>query len=669
MSEANRDRLSYLLSRIAEADIAYHRNDDPIMTDADYDAMKREAMALRNEFPDMSNILNGVGAPPASGFGKVVHGKPMLSLDNAFNQNDFSDFCDSAARFLNVDPKKLNFVGEPKIDGLSISLTYVNRIFIKAATRGDGFEGEDVTENVKTIPDLPLRLPEDAPDVVEIRGEVYMSKADFLALNESQERKLANPRNAAAGSLRQLDPSVTAKRRLSLFVYARGASTSSVGDTHWEWLETLKRWGFKVNPLSRRLAGSDIESFQEEIGRIRSSLDYDIDGVVYKVDSIELQDRLGFAGRAPRWAIAWKFPAEKAVTMLVDIEIQVGRTGALTPRAVLEPVNVGGVLVQHATLHNEDEINRLGVKPGDLIELERAGDVIPKILRVVKDNGGPKFNFPILCPVCRSGTERPKDEAVRRCVGGLICDAQVVERLIYFCSRPAFDIEGMGDKTVREFHSLGWIRSPSDIFDMVSNPEAKNKIASLDGWGDASAEKLLNAIANRRRISLSRFILSLGIRRIGEQNAKILARQYKNVTNWVTNMNASAFPGAEEAEILKSISGFGDAVVEEINAFFGEIENLHEVYRLIELLDIEDDTSSDAAGAMSGKTVVFTGTLRMTRSEAKQMAENAGANVASSVSRKTDYVVVGEDAGSKATKARELGLNIISEEEFINIIG
>jgi len=441
-----------LLARIAAANAAYHTKDAPIMTDAEYDALRREADAIladHPEYAEAAEALEEIGAKPASGFAKIRHAVPMLSLDNAFAPEEFTEFCARIRRFLGLDETPLAFVAEPKIDGLSISLTYEDRKFTKAATRGDGTEGEDVTQNLLTLESLPRQLPPNAPTKIEIRGEVYMTKSDFLALNESQERKFANPRNAAAGSLRQLDVSITAKRKLSLFAYAQGESSSPVAKTHWDYLQTLQNWGFSVNPLSQQISEADAEEFQQKIALNRATLPYDIDGVVYKINDLALQTRLGFAGRAPRWAIAWKFPAERAITVLEAIEIQVGRTGALTPRAKLTPVNVGGVLVQHATLHNEDEIARKEIRIGDTVELQRAGDVIPQILGVVKhaENSAP-FEFPTHCPICGSLAVRDGDDVVRRCTGGLICTAQITERLIHFCSRGAFDIEGMGDKTV-----------------------------------------------------------------------------------------------------------------------------------------------------------------------------------------------------------------------------
>ncbi|EGO96638.1 NAD-dependent DNA ligase LigA [Acidiphilium sp. PM] len=662
-------RLAELVERLAAADAAYYRDDAPIMDDAAYDALRHEAESLRAAHPDLAAALDQVGAAPSGAFGKVRHRLPMLSLDNVFEPADFVEFCASIRRFLGLGAAPLAFVAEPKIDGLSISLTYENRRFVRGATRGDGTEGEDVTENLRTLRELPATLPDDAPDFIEIRGEVYMTKTDFITLNQGQARQFANPRNAAAGSLRQLDPAVTASRRLSLFAYARGAASQAVGETHWDYLAILRRWGFPVNPLAERVSEAGAEPFQRSIGERRAGLDYDIDGVVYKIDDLALQERLGFAGRAPRWAVAWKFPAERALTTLRGIDIQVGRTGALTPRARLDPVNVGGVLVSHATLHNEDEIARKDVRIGDTVELQRAGDVIPQILRALPERrpaDSVPFVFPDHCPVCGALAIRPAGEVVRRCTGGLSCPAQVVERLFHFCSRLAFDIEGMGEKTVQEFHGLGWLESPADIFALRDREAA---IAALEGWGEVSARKLIAAIEARRRISLARFIYALGIRRIGEQNAKLLARHYSSYAVWRRQMEEAGVIGSDARLELGSISGIGPSIAEELAGFFAEPHNRDLLDRLVPMLTIEDEVAA-AGGALAGKTIVFTGTLEsLTRPEAKARAEALGARVTESVSKKTDFVVVGADAGSKAAKAASLGVTVLSEAEFRSLAG
>jgi DNA ligase (NAD+) len=523
---------------------------------------------------------------------------------------------------------------------------------------------------------VPDRLHGHTPAQIEIRGEVFMTKADFLALNQAQadagSKVFANPRNAAAGSLRQLDVRITAGRPLSLFAYAQGESSEPVAATHWEYLERLKAWGFDVNPLSRRLGNeTDAEAFQNEIGLARSGLGYDIDGVVYKIDDLGLQRRLGFVGRAPRWAIAWKFPAEQAITVLRDIRIQVGRTGALTPVAELEPVNVGGVLVARATLHNEDEIARKDIRVGDTVILQRAGDVIPQIVSVVTDRrpaGSVPFVFPDICPACGSHAVRPPGEVVRRCTGGLICPAQRVERLIHFVSRPAFDIDGLGEKTIQEFYNEGWLHGPADLFKL---PEREAEIATREGWGKLSAANLSRAIATRRTVPLERFIYALGIRRIGATNAKLLARHYGTYDNWLTQMLAATTIGSDERLELGSISGIGPTIAEELTDFFGEKRNVDAVKGLAAELTIQPAVRTEAADSpVAGKTVVFTGTLEtMTRPEAKARAEALGAKVTDSVSKKTDIVVVGADAGSKARKAAELGVRTMTEVEWQDLLG
>ena len=670
--------LARLAAEIARHDRAYHEQDAPEITDADYDALRRRNAAIEQRFPDLvraDSPTRRVGGAPAGGFAKVRHRVPMLSLDNAFGSDDFREFCDRARRFLGLKDEPIGFVGEPKIDGLSISLTYEHSRFVRGATRGDGSEGEDVTANLRTMAAVPQHLEGKAPALIAVRGEVFMSKADFLALNTAQEaageRLFANPRNAAAGSLRQLDARITAGRRLSLFAYALGESSEPVAATHTQYLERLRAWGFTVNPLSRPLASeADAAAFQADIGARRAELPYDIDGVVYKIDDMKLQDRLGFVGRAPRWAIAWKFPAERATTLLLGISIQVGRTGALTPVAQLQPVNVGGVLVTRATLHNEDEIARKDVRIGDTVVLQRAGDVIPQIVSVVAEKRPPDavpFVFPEHCPVCGSLALRPPGEVICRCTGGLTCPAQTEERLIHFVSRLAFDIEGLGEKTIREFHAEGLVRGPVDIF-QLSTHEAE--IAKREGWGEVSARNLTRAIEARRRIPLARFIYALGIRRIGEQNAKLLARHYGSFDNWRTQMLAAVAIGSEARSDLGAISGIGPAIAEELADFFAEPRNVATLDELAALLTIEAAERAEAGGALAGKLVVFTGKLEtMTRPEAKAMAEKLGARVTDSVSKKTDLVVLGADAGSKAKKAAELGVRTVSEAEWREMAG
>ncbi len=669
------EELARLSAEIAHHDRAYHERDAPEITDAEYDALRVRNASIEARFPALiraDSPSNRVGGAPAGGFAKVRHRVPMLSLDNAFGEAEFVEFCARARRFLGLAADApLAMVGEPKIDGLSINLTYENGRFARGATRGDGTEGEDVTANLNTMAAVPKRLKGSAPALIEIRGEVFMTKPDFLALNEAQaaagQRVFANPRNAAAGSLRQLDASITAGRALSLFAYAMGEASEPIAPTHWEYLQRLRKWGFAVNPLSQPVRdAAEPAAFQSEIGVARGALDYDIDGVVYKIDDLALQRRLGFVGRAPRWAVAWKFPAEQATTLLQEIRVQVGRTGALTPVAELAPVNVGGVLVQRATLHNEDEIARKDVRVGDTVVIQRAGDVIPQILSVVKERrpkGAKPFAFPEHCPVCGSLAVRAPGEAVRRCTGGLICPAQRVERLIHFVSRPAFDIDGLGEKTVREFYDEGWLSSPADLFRL---PRREKEIAAREGWGTVSARNLARAIEARRRIPLARFIYALGIRRIGERNAQLLARHYGSFAQWRTQMVAAAAPGSEARTELDSILGIGPAIAEELAEFFAEPRNLALLDELAGELTIEAPARVRADGsALAGKTVVFTGTLEtMTRPEAKARAEALGAKVTDSVSRNTDLVVVGADAGSKARKATELGVRTVTEQEW-----
>jgi DNA ligase (NAD+) len=665
--------LARLAAEIAHHDRAYHERDAPEISDAEYDALVRRNRAIEGRFPELireDSPSRKVGATAAEGFTKVRHGVPMLSLDNAFAPEDFHEFCARIRRFLGLKDDVLHFVGEPKIDGLSVNLLYENGRFVRGATRGDGAVGEDVTANLRTLKDLPLRLKGKAPERIEIRGEVFCEKADFLAFNaaeaEAGRRTFANPRNFAAGSLRQLDAGITAQRPLKLFAYAMGAASEVPVETHWNWLRLLRGWGFSVNPLSRRLeTEADATAFQAEIATERASLAYDIDGVVYKLDRLDWQSRLGFVGRAPRWAIAWKFPAEQAVTKLLRIEIQVGRTGALTPRAVMEPVNVGGVIVQHATLHNEDEIARKDIRIGDTVVLQRAGDVIPQIVSVVLEKrpaDSQPYAFPQRCPVCHSHAVRPEGEAVRRCTGGLICAAQTVERLKHFVARNTMDIEGLGEERIQELFELGWLRSPADIFRL---PKHAAELEKREGWGETSVRNLVRAIEARRTPPLDRFIFALGIRRIGEANAKLLARHYHTLEEWRERMLAARVIGSEAREELGSIQGIGPAIAQELVEFFAEPRNLKALDDLTQYVTPQPVEAGASDSPFAGKTLVFTGTLEtMTRPEAEAMAERLGAKVTKSVSKKTDFVVIGVDAGSKATKAAELGVRTLTEAEW-----
>ncbi len=672
--------LANLAAEIARHDRAYYQDDAPEITDAEYDRLRARNTAIEGRFPNLirdDSPTKRVGAELGSGFAKRTHRVPMLSLGNVFDAPGFVEFEARVRRFLSLPPESpLTMVAEPKIDGLSISLTYERGRFAFGTTRGDGIEGEDVTANLRTMKAIPAKLPKPFPALIEIRGEIFMRKDDFLALNERQAqaglRLFANPRNAAAGSLRQLDASVTAGRALGLFAYAIGETSEPVADTHWSLLERLGAWGFDVNPLSRRLETvAEAEAFQDDVGLRRSGLPYDIDGVVYKVDDLRLQRRLGFAGRDPRWAIAWKFPAEQATTVLADIRIQVGRTGALTPVAELEPVNVGGVIVQRATLHNEDEIARKDIRVGDTVVIQRAGDVIPQIVAVLPEHrpaSSVPFVPPQTCPACGSAAERVAGEVVRRCTGGLICPAQRVERLIHFVSRPAFDIEGLGEKTIQEFFAKGWLQSFADLFRL---PEHEAEIAALDGWGAASARNLSLAIRQRERIPLDRFIYALGIRRIGLTTARLLSRHYLRFTHWREQMLAATEVGSEARLALGSIVGIGPTIADELVNFFGEARNVAALDELASMLTIEDAPSApEGKGELAGKTIVFTGTLEtMTRQEAKALAEAVGARVTDTVSKKTDLVVLGSEAGSKAKRAAELGVRTVSEAEWRDLAG
>ncbi|KIL96813.1 DNA ligase [Paramagnetospirillum magnetotacticum MS-1] len=673
-----------LVEKLVSWDEAYHGQDAPLVPDDVYDGAKRRLSGIEARFPELaakSPIKDKVGAAPSEGFGKLVHALPMLSLDNAFSPEDVAEFDAKVRRFLGLsDEAPLAYVAEPKIDGLSINLRYENGNFVSAATRGDGAEGEDVTRNLDTFPEtqLPRRLGPDAPAVIEIRGEVYMTKADFLALNQRQEsageKPFANPRNAAAGSLRQLDPKITASRPLSLFAYAMGEASSLPAASHWGYLERLKAWGFVVNPLIRRCDGvAGLLAAYGSLGEARAALPYDIDGIVYKVDDLELQKRLGFVSRSPRWAIAHKFPAEQATTLLEAIDIQVGRTGALTPVARLTPVNVGGVVVSNATLHNEDEIARKDVRVGDTVIVQRAGDVIPQIVGVVpgKPRGPTPFVYPDTCPVCGAHAVRPEGEVIRRCTGGLTCDAQAKERLKHFVSRNAFDIEGLGDKNIEFLWDKGWVRKPAHIFTLeAANQDRLQKLENFEGWGKRSTEKLFESIRSRASMGLERFIFALGIRQIGEATAKRLARHYGGFQAW---RDAMTEEGKDE---LTSIEDIGPSVAADLLDFFKEEHNraaLDDLVRAMEALGggVQDAKRIEAfASPIAGKAVVFTGTLvTMTRPEAKARAEALGAKVVGSVSKKTDYVVVGADAGSKATEAAKLGLTILSEQEWLDLIG
>ena len=672
--------LKRLAKEIAVHDIAYHQKDAPRVSDAEYDALRQRNDAIEALFPKFirpNSPSRRVGAPVASGFGKVTHARPMLSLGNAFSDEDVVEFFDRIRRFLSLSANDLvEVTGEPKIDGLSVSLRYEKGEFVSAATRGDGMVGENITENMRTIADFPkIILAPNLPDVLEVRGEVYMAKVDFAALNQRQEqtgRKLfANPRNAAAGSLRQLDTTITASRKLSLLVYAIGEVSGPIGKSQWALFENLKAWGFKVNPQTKLCSDAEeLVVHYNSVGEKRAGLDYDIDGMVYKVNRFDWQERLGFVSRAPRWAIAHKFPAEKAQTTLNSIDIQLGRTGVLTPVARLEPVNVGGVVVSNATLHNDDEIKRLDARVGDAVIIQRAGDVIPQIVEVLLDKRpalSVPFEFPIECPACGSAVVQEEVEVAKRCSGGLICPAQAIERLRHFVSRNAFDIEGLGGKHIETFWHDGLIKTPADIFRL---PQKIKDTGKRDGWGDQSLENLETALEDKKNIKLPRFIFALGIPQIGQATALTLAKQYGSLAGWRRAMDLAKDHASDSYQDLINIDGIGSSTAASILLFFAEDQNRAVVDDLDYLLSVQEFIAPDeGSSSVAGKTVVFTGTLEtLGRSEAKVKAETLGAKVAGSVSKKTDIVIAGPGAGSKLKKAEELGIQIMTEQEWIELV-
>ena len=682
--------LKRLATEIAHHDELYYRKDAPEISDAEYDALRARNGEIEARFPhlmrDDSPSLR-VGAAPVEAFGKVVHRVPMLSLGNVFDEEGLRDFLDRIRRFLGLQSiDGLAFTAEPKIDGLSITLRYENGKLVQGATRGDGYEGENVTANVRTMADIPKSVAAKAfPSAFEVRGEIYMRHSDFEKLNSEQAKQglkvFANPRNAAAGFVRQLDPCVTARRALRFFAYGWGDVERLPADTQWGVYEALSDWDFPVNPFMRltNSVGEMLETYRE-IEQRRAGLGYDIDGVVYKINRFDLQERLGFVSRSPRFAVAHKFPAEKATTVLRDIDIQVGRTGALTPVAKLDPVTVGGVVVQNATLHNEDEIARKDVRIGDTVIVQRAGDVIPQILGVVlekRPKGAKRFVFPDVCPACGSHASREinpntgKEDAVRRCTGGLICPAQRVERLKHFVSRNAFDIEGLGEKHIKAFCVDGLIQSPPDIFTLEKRDQrASSKLAKREGWGETSAKKLFAAIEARRNVRLDRFIYALGIRHVGETTARLLAGNYGTTDAFLAAMREAGVDREGDAfAALDNIDGIGPAVAVAIADFFAETHNIEVVEDLLKEVTPAPLEKVKHGSPVSAKTVVFTGTLeRMTRSEAKARAERLGAKVAGSVSKNTDYVVAGPGAGSKLKNAKDLGVKVLSEEEWLKLI-
>jgi DNA ligase (NAD+) len=684
---------------IERHDKAYYQEDAPKISDAEYDGLRQRFNAIEKRFPELvssESPSQKIGAAPSGKFKKVRHAVPMLSLDNAFAEEDVVDFVGRIRRFLKLaDDDRIDFSAEPKIDGLSMSLRYEDGELVTAATRGDGAEGEDVTANIRTLEDVPKKLKgRNVPDICEVRGEVYMTKKAFLALNERQKAAgdtiFANPRNSAAGSLRQKDPSITASRPLGFFAYAWGQMTDLPEETQSGMIAWFERCGFKTNPLTKICHSVEqLIVFHRKIEEQRAKLDYDIDGVVYKVDRLDWQERLGFVSRMPRWAIAHKFPAERAVTVLRDIEIQVGRTGSFTPVGKLEPVGVGGVIVQNVTLHNEDYIRGVGgdgeqlregrdIRIGDTVVVQRAGDVIPQIVDVVIDKR-PKdaraYHFPKKCPcplhtdVVREETATGEEGSRARCTGEFACPYQKIEHLKLFCSRRAFDIEGLGEKQIEFFFEQGWVKEPGDIFTLPAR-NSRLKLEDIEGYGETSVRNLFAAIEERRRISLERFIYALGMRHVGETTALALARGYGA---WEAFHDACLKVAKDdEAAIaeMDALDQIGDTVIASIKAYFGESHNRGIVERLTRQITILDAEKPKSNSAIAGKTVVFTGALeKMTRDEAKAMAERLGAKAAGSVSKKTDYVVAGPGAGSKLAEAKKHGVEVLTEDEWLKLVG
>lgn len=691
--KAAEEELSRLAELLEQANTAYHTKDAPFMSDAEYDAYKRRNLALEDRFPHLKRAdspTDVVGAAPSAGFAKVSHSMAMLSLANAFDDEDVFDFVQRIRKHLGLsDAEPLHFTSEPKIDGLSLSLRYENGALVQAATRGDGAVGENVTANALTINDIPQRVP-NAPDVLEVRGEVYMSHTDFEALNEKQNaagaKAFANPRNAAAGSLRQLDARITQNRPLRFFAYAWGTLTAPLGKTQSDSIERLKNLGFQTNELTERCDGPEALLAQyRRIEERRASLDYDIDGVVYKVDDLDLQRRLGFRSTTPRWAIAHKFPAELAWTELQSIDIQVGRTGALSPVARLKPITVGGVVVSNATLHNEDYIagrdNKGGVirdgkdiRAGDYVQVYRAGDVIPKVADVDLNKRPAEaipFVFPTTCPECGSDALREAGDAVRRCTGGLICPAQAVERLKHFVSRAAFDIDGLGAKQIEQFYKDGWVSEPADIFTLRDRyASGMQQLKNRDGWGEKSATNLFDAIDEKREIPLARLLFALGIRHVGEAASNLIAQHYSTFDAFEKSTLAAQTEEGDAWDDLLSIDGVGTVMAQSLVHTMGQPAERASIDRLVAQLKVQPSKPIVSDGSpVAGKTVVFTGTLeRMTRAEAKSRAESLGAKVAGSVSAKTDFLVAGPGAGSKAKKAVELGIRTLDEDGWLALI-
>lgn len=667
--------LAFLATEIDRHDQLYYTHSLPEISDADYDFLRQFNTKIESIFPHLIRLdspSRKIGAIAQEGFSKYKHGAPMLSLDNAFDESNVIDFLKKIYRYLNLkSDHPLEFVAEPKIDGVSANLFYENGHLKIGATRGDGSIGEDITQNLKTIKEIPLILKAPFPEKLEIRGEVYMRHDEFIAFNKERASKgeivFANPRNASSGALRQLDARITAQRPLHFFAYGMGLHDSSTFSTHWALLNQLEDWGFKVNSLRQVCHNlNNLIEFHASLAQKRADLGFDIDGVVYKVNNIALQDRLGIVSRSPRWAIAHKFAAEQAETILEDIHIQVGRTGVLTPVAYLKPINVGGVMVGRATLHNEDEILRKDIRIGDRVIVQRAGDVIPQIVKVMieqRSQDSEVYQFPDHCPICGSLAFREEGEVARKCSGGLICSAQIVERLKHFVSKQGFDIEGFGSKYIESFWHEKLIQNPADIFRLK---QSEADLKKREGWGEKSVDNLLQAIEAKRSISMPRFLYALGIPQIGQATALLLAKNYGNFEHLQSEMVKAQHEENESYSNLSSIDGIGPSMAKNLIHFFQEKHNQDLIKDLLNEITIEPYKHIVQESIFSGKTIVFTGTLTtMSREEAKNNALKLGAKVAGSVSSKTDYVVVGADAGSKAAKAKELGVKCLSEDEFL----
>ena len=677
------NRHKQLVTEINSHDEAYHGHDAPLISDGAYDALRAELLEIEHKFPELatqSSPSKRVGSAPLAGFEKVKHAQPMLSLGNVFSPDDIQDFFARIKRFLSLGSDDVvEIVAEPKIDGLSCSLRYEAGKLVQAATRGDGETGEDITANARTIIDVPQNIPAPYPDVLEVRGEIYINKDDFAALNEMQhennQKIFANPRNAAAGSVRQLDSAITAKRPLRFYAYALGQTSQPIAQSQDDIRHYLTNKGFQLpKPYAVLSSPEAVIEHYDHVNTERASLNYDIDGIVYKVNRLDWQERLGFVARAPRWAIAHKFPAEQAITIIEAIDIQVGRTGSLTPVARLTPVTVGGVVVSNATLHNEDEIKRKNVRVGDHVVIQRAGDVIPQVVKALLDKrpkDSQEYIFPKTCPICGAHAIREEGEVARRCTGGLTCKAQVTERLKHFVSKNAYDIDGLGDKIMQQFFAEGLIKDPADLFTLEEkDKDSLTPLRCREGWGSKSAEKLFAAINAKREIELPRFIYALGIRQIGQATAKMLAANYGRYDSWRSAMIEAADPESAAYQNLINIDGIGAAMAQDLIEFFKEQHNkafLDKLSGYVTPLPYDAPQASDSP--VSGKVVVFTGTLeKFSRAEAKAKAESLGAKVTGSVSKKTDYLIAGADAGSKLKKATELDVKVLSEDEWLELV-